>query len=393
MMVVDKLPYIIYGMTGIDTSSFTFPMLMRVTGMSGAYNTPQVNPRFQSDIVDLRPPTVTGTNPADAALDVNLYRPLEATFSKAMDPASLTPATFTLVDSIGPVSGAVSYDAGSSTASFTPDASLSPFTIYTATLTTGVTDIYAIPLSAPYEWSFTTGAADVTPPAIVGVFPLEDATEVALTANVVITFTEDMHPSSLDEEHFILEGPFGTVPYHMSYNSTNFVVTLNPDAKFLATTLYTVTVLGTTADWAGLTLGEDKIWSFETSIEPPMLVYFGDIHNHTSYSDGSGTPAQALAAGEAAGFRLHGHLRPFLRHRRHRMGKYPGRRRGCNGCQLCGPAWFRIHPGRRRSYQCLQHRAPCRPHQYGLHLLRLHPQPGSRINRAWASTNGLPPRV
>ena len=57
----------IYGLTGIDTSSFTFPMPMRVTGMSGAYNTPQVNPRFQADIVDLRPPTVTGTNPANAA--------------------------------------------------------------------------------------------------------------------------------------------------------------------------------------------------------------------------------------------------------------------------------------------------------------------------------------
>ena len=69
----------------------------------------------------------------------------------------------------------------------------------------------------------------------------------------------------------------------LSYDSANFVVTLNPDAKFLATTMYTATVLGTTADWAGLTLGEDNVWSFETSIEPPMLVYFGDLHNHTSY--------------------------------------------------------------------------------------------------------------
>ncbi|MRR52583.1 MAG: hypothetical protein EG825_17040, partial [Rhodocyclaceae bacterium] len=36
--------------------------------------------------------------------------------------------------------------------------------------------------------------------------------------------------------------------------------------------------------------------------EPEMQTYFGDLHNHTSYSDGSGTPTQALAAGEAAGF-------------------------------------------------------------------------------------------
>ena len=112
----------IYGLTGIDTSSFSFPMQMRVTGMSGAYDTPQVNPRFQADIVDLRPPTVSATDPVDAALDVNLYRPLYATFSKAMDPSSLTAATFTLVDLNGAVNGSVGYDAGSFTASFTPSA-------------------------------------------------------------------------------------------------------------------------------------------------------------------------------------------------------------------------------------------------------------------------------
>ena len=68
-------------------------------------------------------------------------------------------------------------------------------------------------MAAAYSWSFTTGAADVTPPAIVGVSPSRMQPRSALTANVVITFTEDIRPSSLDQEHFILEGPYGTVPY------------------------------------------------------------------------------------------------------------------------------------------------------------------------------------
>ncbi len=49
-------------------------------------------------------------------------------------------------------------------------------------------------------------------------------------------------------------------------------------------------------------MGSDSAWTFDTMVEPAMNVYFGDLHNHTSISDGSGTPAQALAAGEAAGF-------------------------------------------------------------------------------------------
>ncbi len=44
----------------------------------------------------------------------------------------------------------------------------------------------------------------------------------------------------------------------------------------------------------------------ETNANPPlshngMQVYLGDLHSHTGYSDGAGTPAQAFAAAKAAG--------------------------------------------------------------------------------------------
>jgi uncharacterized repeat protein (TIGR01451 family) len=293
----------IYAMSGIDVSGFSFPMDMRVTGMSGAYDTPQVNPRYQSDIIDLRPPTVSSTNPVDGATGVNPYHPLTATFSKAMDALTLNATSFTLTGPSGVVSGTIGYDDATHTASFTPDAALSALSTYTATLTTDVEDSYGIPLATSFRWAFTTGDADTTPPEIVWRFPAPGAIDVPLRSSVVITFTEDLHPASLGLDHFLLEGPFGVVPSTLSYDSGTFVVTLDPDTSFLPTTLYTVTVLGTVTDWAGLPLvGGDSVWTFTTSVEPPMNVYFGDIHNHTGYSDGSGTPASALAAGEAAGF-------------------------------------------------------------------------------------------
>jgi uncharacterized repeat protein (TIGR01451 family) len=296
----------VYGLTGINLSSFSYPMPMRITGLSGQYSTnTQVHPRYQSDMVDLRPPAVTTTYPLDAAVDVSLYHPLTATFNKAMNALTINATTFTLATSSGPVSGAVSYAASVKTASFTPTAVLSPLTVYTVTLTTDVQDTLGISMTAPYSWTFTTGAIDVTPPAIVGRNPALDETNVSLGSNVVITFTEEILPSSLDGDHFILEGRYGEVPNTLTYNlvnPTNFVVTLDPDTSLLPTEIYTVTVMGTTADWAGNALGSDVVWSFDTSVEPPMLVYLGDLHNHTSISDGSGTPAQALAAGEAVGF-------------------------------------------------------------------------------------------
>ena len=62
------------------------------------------------------------------------------------------------------------------------------------------------------------------------------------------------------------------------------------------------TLTGDTNDWEEYPLGTDVVWNFTNQVEPPMQVFFGDLHNHTSYSDGTGTPQEALATGKAAGF-------------------------------------------------------------------------------------------
>jgi len=67
--------------------------------------------------------------------------------------------------------GTVSYDALSFIATFTPAAPLIVSSIYTATVTNGVTNLAGTPLGttgAPNPWTFTTGAAIVPPPIILG---------------------------------------------------------------------------------------------------------------------------------------------------------------------------------------------------------------------------------
>jgi Ice-binding-like/Bacterial Ig-like domain len=115
---------------------------------------------------DATPPTITLTSPASADTNVLLNTAVNATFSKAMNPVTITaPGTYTLaVAGVGgaAVPGNVTYDSVSHIATFTPAANLTGTTQYTATITTAAKDLAGNALAAgskPNPWTFTTGAS------------------------------------------------------------------------------------------------------------------------------------------------------------------------------------------------------------------------------------------
>lgn len=113
------------------------------------------------------PPTVTSTNPAPAATGVTINQKVTATFSKAMDPLTITATTFTVTQGGTPVSGTVTYAAGGTTATFTPSSPLAVNTLYTATVTTGAKDTGGLPLGSNSVWGFTTAACSQAPVALL----------------------------------------------------------------------------------------------------------------------------------------------------------------------------------------------------------------------------------
>src|ERR1035441_2715506 len=81
-------------------------------------------------------PSVVSVTPAQGAVGVAINTTVTATFSIAMNAATITPSTFTLAGPGGAtVAGAVTYNG--LTATFTPAAALAFGTTYTATITTG----------------------------------------------------------------------------------------------------------------------------------------------------------------------------------------------------------------------------------------------------------------
>jgi parallel beta-helix repeat (two copies) len=85
---------------------------------------------------------------------VSLSTNVTATFSEAMDSSTITTDSFTLAGS--EVLGTVTYDSNTYTATFTPDANLDYGHVYTATLSTDITDEAGNPLAEPCIWGFTT---------------------------------------------------------------------------------------------------------------------------------------------------------------------------------------------------------------------------------------------
>jgi hypothetical protein len=255
------------------------------TGVEGLYGTAMASNyvwTFTTAVASvITRPTVTSTIPADLATDVPLNQAVSATFSKAMNPATINGATFTLT---GPgttaVSGLVAYAAVGNTLIFTPAANLAPSTLFTATITTGTTDLAGNALASDYVWTFTTGTglAAIAPELVLTV-PANAATNVPINQAVSATFTEAMNPLTITTATFQLTGPGGTqVAGTVSYDAINFIATFTPTAELKASSSYIATVTTGATDMAGNplgTTGAPNPWHFTTSTEvvvPPVVL-------------------------------------------------------------------------------------------------------------------------
>ncbi|MGA2171033.1 MAG: Ig-like domain-containing protein [Terracidiphilus sp.] len=250
------------------------------------------------------PPTVVSTIPLDLATDVPLNQIVSATFSKAMDPATISSATFTLTAPGTPpvaVPGLVAYAAVGNTLTFTPTANLAPSTVYTATITTGAQDLTGTPLANNYVWTFTTGTAvSTTPPEIVSTVPANLATDVPLSQAVSATFTEAMNPLTITTATFQLTGPGGAaIVGTVSYDAVDFIATFTPTAPLTASTTYTATVTIGATDVAGNplgTTGAPNPWTFTTgtAVVPPPVVLGPTIALFGGFGGGAGMTNQGI---------------------------------------------------------------------------------------------------
>lgn len=247
--------------------------------------------------VDTDAPTVVSTAPVDAATDVAVNSSITATFSEAMDPATITATSFTLMQGSTAIAGSVSYSGN--TATFNPTTDLPYNTEYTATITVSALDEAGNALEENKVFSFTTGeTVDSTSPTVASTVPVNAATDVAINGNVRATFSEAMNHATITATSFtLMQGSTavnGTVTYDIPNNTAIFAPAENLDAG----TQYTATITTTASDLAGNSLATDKVWSFTTytSGSGPAPVNLGTAGNYAilAKTEISTVPASAI---------------------------------------------------------------------------------------------------
>jgi hypothetical protein len=209
-------------------------------------------------------PTVTSTNPADAATDVPLNNKVIATFSEAMNGSSIDTISFK-VKGAGEAAlvGTVSLDAATNTASFVPGSNLTASTLYTATLTTAIKSSADTALASDYDWSFTSGTtADTTAPTLTSIDPANAATGVAINRSVSANFSEALDGPTVNASTFTLSA--GVTPVSGTVSYDNKVATFNPASNLEPNTAYTATLTTAITDLAANSLAANAVWSFTT---------------------------------------------------------------------------------------------------------------------------------
>ena len=248
---------------------------------------PSAAPGAQSSAAPQTAPTsvpVGVATPTAAGPVVTGNGKLSITFNKPIDPATLTPATFTVFAGARPVSGTVGYSnaSGTSQAVFTPDVALSISTAYTVTITRGVRDTAGNPLASEFTWSFTTGSNPNTIiPTLNTTSPLNAATGVGLFPPITATFLDLVDPASVTSLTFTVMQGSAPVPGRVTYAGRTAAFT--PLTNLTANTGYTAAITTGIKDLNGAPLASGTTWTFTTgqtaAAQPPV-----DLGTAASYA-------------------------------------------------------------------------------------------------------------
>ncbi|MCP3894566.1 MAG: hypothetical protein GY706_08040 [Bacteroides sp.] len=262
--IVDLNPYIGQTITirfrGVTGSSYTSDIAVDDITVSAGQDT--------------TPPTVISTTPVDGAVDVPTANTISVEFSEPMDTATITTGTF-LVNN-GNVTGSVTYDSVTQTATFDPDLDLTPETIYTVMLTKDLINDIEITDAAGnvldgngpdgFSWSFESAI----PPSVNSISPSEGAVDVSITTNITVTFSEPMDGSTITTGTFLVNN--GNVLGTVTYNSGAAIFDPDPDLSYGTT--YTITLTEGITDATGNILvgGFTASFTCEADTVPPTVI-------------------------------------------------------------------------------------------------------------------------
>ncbi len=214
-----------------------------VTNGTGSISGADVTDVAVACLPDSTVPAVVSTFPVSGAVDVALDVTVIAGFSEKMDPFTITASTFKLYDDTASasVTGTVTYDEASKTALFDMVDGLVIGHAYTATVTTGVTDLAHNALAADYSWSFTVIAPPVNTTSVNKISGCEfiDIGAVATDSDSVtlsLSATDDVGVAA----YYITDNGTGVIPAAPAPDASGWTA-VTPTTDYNADISYSLT--------------------------------------------------------------------------------------------------------------------------------------------------------
>jgi len=238
---------------------------------------------FGTSTADTTPPQISTLAPLDNAGGVLVVTNLVATFNeniargtgnitiKNLDTSTLT--VIPVGDSQVSISGAV--------LTINPTSDLAASTNYAIRIdATAIKDLANNPFAGILNdttWNFTTGVPDLTAPTIVSLSPVDNATNVPVATNLVLTFNENIVRGSGNITIKNLSASTQTViPVgDPQVSVSGAVLTINPTVDLAVLKNYAIRIdSGAIADLSGnpfLGIANDPSWNF-TSASTPLRI-------------------------------------------------------------------------------------------------------------------------
>lgn len=237
------------------------------------------------------PPLVTvvsgSAQPAAGAVGVPLDAEVRLRFTGALAASSVVNA-FSVEDADGNgVNGTLFVESAGNAIAFVPSARFAIHTRYRASVSPRLLDVYGRPLGTGFEWEFETGADDGAAraaPALVGVTPVDGASDVSVHVKPTLLFSHAMNAASLERATRLenLEGVAVDRTVVLSDDGRSAVVRVA--APLPVSTVHVLRVTTEAQSVDGLALAAERRWVFVTSSDPTHGAPLGVI-SHAPTTD------------------------------------------------------------------------------------------------------------
>ncbi|HEX3742727.1 MAG TPA: Ig-like domain-containing protein [Bryobacteraceae bacterium] len=178
-------------------------------------------------------PTVTSVSPTDGSKGMGVNTVVVLTFSKSIDPATLTADNFGLFAGDSRLLGYVAIGNSPDYRTVTLTATLALSTVYTVVVTSGVHDLSGNPLT-DFRSGFTTSSPNPAGPSVVTMRPANGATGVLSPQRILLYINKPLDPATLNGALKVVDFSGNLVSGTTQLTGGNQTIVFTPNAPLEA---------------------------------------------------------------------------------------------------------------------------------------------------------------